>query len=359
MIPDNLNDCDLWSYTLLHLPTIREAVLAIVAYSPKYGSAKQKKVLHRFCDLLRLKWIQAFGDCVIGLKYVKSRLNEQLKIYSSKVTKQHGSKRQKLLNWSRNKNTVFSLFSAKFKPEEEFANDLEALNYYNDQFSLCRLMAISRTETDKNYEQNLAMQRELNQQIQAEVNFPYQISSSDQSESEQSTSEPLETSTNDEPECSNADVSLTRSGRVLNVSIANDKKSFADQSTQADLKATPDIRITRNFHDNIKCALAAASTKANISAGQARICFQTTSEIFHDQVYYLSAEEISNDIDTSQPKRPRTKEDWKKYANVIPSKQVINKTKYLLAIQHEKNIALALIDPSLGDVSCLQYDATS
>jgi len=139
------------------------------------------------------------------------------------------------------------------------------------------------------------------------------------------------------------------------VSIADDKKSFADQSTQADLKATPVIRITRNFHDNIKCALAAASTKANISVGQARICFQTTSEIFHDQVYYLSAEEIANDIDTSQPKRPRTKEDWKKYANVIPSKQVINKTKHLLAIQHERNIALVLIDPEPGDVGVAAF----
>lgn len=97
MIPHNLNDCDLWSYTLLHLPTVREAVLAIVAYSPSYGSAKQKDVLHKFCDLLRLKWHQAFGDCIIGLKYVKSRLNEQLKIYSTKVTKGRGSKRQNKL----------------------------------------------------------------------------------------------------------------------------------------------------------------------------------------------------------------------------------------------------------------------
>ena len=108
-LPDDLASCDLWNYTLIHLPTISEAVLAIVAYSPCYGSEKQKKVLNKFSKLLRLKWYQAFGDYIVSINTVKNKLDSHLQTYATKVTKGRGTKRTKITKWVKNINKVLLL----------------------------------------------------------------------------------------------------------------------------------------------------------------------------------------------------------------------------------------------------------
>ena len=114
----------------------------------------------------------------------------------------------------------------------------------------------------------------------------------------------------------------------------------------------------RNFDENIKTALALSCSRAGIRIEQARKAFQTTSEVFFGVKYHLSQQDTE-----AEPlaKKPRTSSDYNsRYTNLLPSSKVIADTKHLLAIQQERNAALAILDMSDDDcVTTLHFDATS
>ena len=151
--------------------------------------------------------------------------------------------------------------------------------------------------------------------------------------------------------------SINRSGRV------RETKTTKDSNCQTEYQyedRRPLRSGCRNFNESVKIALAASSSRANISSEQARRSFQAENEHFHK--YYLSVEEATGN--TSKPtiqekKKAKSKEDYMKYEYVIPSRQVIDRMKHLMAIQEERNAALALIDALPDEVMTIKYDTTS
>ena len=74
--------------------------------------------------------------------------------------------------------------------------------------------------------------------------------------------------------------------------------------------------------------------------------------------YYLSPQDTEAEL---LAKKPRTSSDYNsRYTNVLASSKVIADTKHLLAIQQERNAALAMLDMSDDDcVTTLHFDTTS
>ena len=86
--------------------------------------------------------------------------------------------------------------------------------------------------------------------------------------------------------------------------------------------------------------------------------FQTTSEVLFGMKYHLSPKDIE-----AEPlaKKPRPSSDYNsRYTTVLPSSNVIADTKHSLAIQQERNTALAILDMSDDDcVITLHFDTPS
>ena len=114
----------------------------------------------------------------------------------------------------------------------------------------------------------------------------------------------------------------------------------------------------KKFKDSIKIALAASSSAANISLEAARVAFKVATEKHLGLGYCLEAECFA-DGDEPQSKRPHILEEYSRYKDVLPSSKTIRKMKHLMAIQEERNAALAILDTIPPDVVALHYDTTT
>ena len=95
---------------------------------------------------------------------------------------------------------------------------------------------------------------------------------------------------------------------------------------------------------------------------QARRAFQASSEVFYNEKYYHSVDDVSEastDPTYKNPERPRSAKDYARYEHVLPSSRVINTQKHLQAIQAEKNCALAILDTEPEDKIAIHYDTTT
>ena len=113
----------------------------------------------------------------------------------------------------------------------------------------------------------------------------------------------------------------------------------------------------RNFDDSIKTALALSCSNAGTTE-QSRKAFQTTSEVFYGIKYELCPQNVG-----AEPvmKKSRKAFDYReRYSNVLPSAKIIADTKHLLAIQQERNAALAILDASDDELAItLHFDTAS
>lgn len=346
-----------WNIPDDRLPTTYESVMAVISVAPTHGTRKQQDTIHDFSVWLHELWTKSFSkDNVLVLKTVKTRLVKHLKDYASSVQKRKGSKRMKIDNWKKSYNPMVMF---DLKREDKNADEFpeRERNFYYDQLSLSRRWALSR-EVDTDYEDERAAHemevQENEEAVQNEIEFIMEVD-------DETLSATLPKESND-PSCSYA---VNRSGKVR-LSI-----SHSDASTQTEgeyVLKTDDIQKkslrkgNRNFHDSIKIALASSCAAANISPEQSRKAFQATSEIFFGMKYYLSPDDVPSDTseEASTSKKPRTKEEYQsKYKDVIPSKKTIGRVKHLMALQEERNAALAILDAMPKDVLTIHYDTTT
>jgi len=99
---------------------------------------------------------------------------------------------------------------------------------------------------------------------------------------------PSGTSENVDIDIGSLDQSKNRSGLV------RQSKCLVNNSTQTESEKsyTTPIRKNRNFEPKIKAAIATSSAKARITVEQARRAFQASSEIFYNEKYYLSVDDV-------------------------------------------------------------------
>ena len=287
---------------------------------------KQQDVAYRYATLLHNVWIKSFSEkYVICLTALKKKLIGHLKNYSNKVQKAQGSKRINMKIWMRNNNQLLDLFKKNIDPNKLKQSKRD---YYYDQKYLNRQI-ILREEIQP--DDKLAKEQEIE-------------------EMDLSSDDILEDKTIQQ---SNS-FSMNRSG------INRQSKDMVDMSTQTDEPHTflkPLRSGSRNFCESIKSALALSCSYASITTEQARKAFQITSEVFFGIKYYLSPEQKYKDLQFK--KNPRTRADYNNnYTDVLPSSKVIAETKHLLAIQQERNAALAILDRS-EEATTLQFDTTS
>ena len=99
-----------------------------------FGLSTQTNALHKFSMLLRLTWLQSFGEeHIVSLNTVKKKLKTKLKIYSSKVQKAKGSKRINMAKWSQANKEVINLLKRGVEPDK-FAKPEK--DFYFDQVNL-------------------------------------------------------------------------------------------------------------------------------------------------------------------------------------------------------------------------------
>ena len=133
-----------------------------------------------------------------------------------------------------------------------------------------------------------------------------------------------------------------------------------DNFTQTSTSFIPKFELrqrSRNFNDSIKIALASSCVVANISSEQARKSFQTISEIFYGMKYYLSSNEAPLE-NNGEPvnKKPQTEYEYRMlYVDVLPSSKTISRMKHHMALQEERNAALAMLDAMLDEINCFIY----
>ena len=70
--------------------------------------------------------------------------------------------------------------------------------------------------------------------------------------------------------------------------------------------------------------------------------------------YYLSSAEALPPTNNDEPvnKKPRTDKEYRmSYVDVLPSPKTISKMKHIMALQEERNAALAMLDATPDEVS--------
>lgn len=132
----------------------------------------------------------------------------------------------------------------------------------------------------------------------------------------------------------------------------------------------PEIRNYRKVKPQIKDAIATVSYRAAVSIDKARVAVKATCEKMYGHMYYLSPEEqakfepqlatIIEDPELQEEKRhtPKTKEDFKKYRYVLPSRESSTRYKHSKSISQEVIIANALANKSPETRVTLHFDTT-
>ena len=350
---------ELWNFILSgYLPTVVECVQAICAVSSTYGSDKQVQVIHDFGLLLKESWEKAFGSENVAVrKTISKRLTQLVKDYTTKVLKRKGNRTVNIRRWSKDNNKVLILFHKEVEVDK--LPEAERL-FYEDQMSLRKNRFVTG-ELDEKYviEQENRLE-EIRVQMENE-NRELQCSFGDKIAHDDSAN-----ATTDDIGI-DLSFSSNRSGKTRKTAVV----SHAETQTGFRYDLQLPLRDGfRNFNNSIKLALASSCAEANISSNQSRLAFKASSKIFYKMNYYLSPDEVpTEDLETSDinppehhksgSKVPRSKQDYIKYQDVLPSHKSVDHMKHLMAIQEERNAALALIDAMPDEVATMKYDTTS
>lgn len=126
-------------------------------------------------------------------------------------------------------------------------------------------------------------------------------------------------------------------------------------SPRESIKKVPQLSLkegSRNFSEKVLRTITALTTVANCTIPQARMSFQIVSNLMFDQNYTLEATEKTIGV-------PRTKEDFLKYENVVPSTKVLYKHLHVVAIQRELQCAQQIISAPPDTVITIGYDSTT
>ena len=130
-----------------------------------------------------------------------------------------------------------------------------------------------------------------------------------------------------------ADVLPQRSKRLSSQDL-NDRKMCVDKECQAEINVAPSVRKVRKNDDKMKDAIVTVSYKAAVSVPKARIATQVVCKVFYGHAYLLEPPSVEEGS-TPVWKKPRTAEDYRPYADVLPSAKVVNSFKHRKALSKE------------------------
>ena len=209
-------------------------------------------------------------------------------------------------------------------------------DFFNDQVTLTRKIKIDNLHVDEEHE---AMLVEIeNEESKMELSLP---------EDEETVMVMNSTFLDD----SNISFAVNRSGKI------RPTPSYTEIGVQTDL--TFNLRDgSKKFNDSIKIALAASSSAANISPEAAGLAYKVATERHLGLSYKLESHISNDEANPPKKKRPYTKNEYMEYRDVLPSAKTIRKMKHLMAIQEERNAALAVLDTVPSDVVTFHYDTT-
>ena len=289
---------------------------------------------HPKISLIR-HWQRGFGRDIklkseTGLKNI---LDGHLKEYRNKVQKGCGLKRSNLIKWKENHHILLNILNKEVNIEN-FAQ--REKDFFNDQVTLTRKIKIDNLHVDEEHE---AMLVEIeNEESKMELSLP---------EDEETVMVMNSTFLDD----SNISFAVNRSGKI------RPTPSSTEIGVQTDL--TFNLRDgSKKFNDSIKIALAASSSAANISPEAARLAYKVATERHLGLSYKLESHISNDEANPPKKKRPYTKNEYMEYRDVLPSAKTIRKMKHLMAIQEERNAALAVLDTVPSDVVTFHYDTT-
>ena len=274
----------------------------------------------------------AFGRDIkyVTIRGIKDKLDRYLKVYRNKVYAK-GVTRAKMKAWKAEHNELFDILAKDVDPNKFDEAERE---YFYDQKQLKRKWRLDIYHIDMEHERQV-------QQVEHELQ--------DAMEEEREQRGELATEPVMESSIMNLNYSMNRSGLI------RDTTDTTDSETQTDVSYSLRDGV-RNFKESVKVALANTCAEANVSPNQSRVVFQVISEQHFGATYRLSPESSS---DEPPLKKTRSKADYAEYCDVIPSSKAITKMKHLMAIQQERNAALALLDTTPSDPVTLHYDTTT
>ena len=365
------------------LPKIYDVGISIFSVATKVGSEKMNACINAYVTCLLDMWTKAFGDkhvlnrrkttkkqveCIVNhynshvyIEQFRSKPKKKSACFVKKTVRQLNREwRGKSISFKKNPVKIDSLFDIGIEMEKVTGNEKV---FYEDQKGnqIYRLSEEIDTQYVIEQQQEEEERQGLLRREEAEVRF------SEMTDAPDDGTELLETSVNSE-----LNTSVNRSGikRVATEDIAVQFDSFPKKK----------IRLTRNCTPESKAACVALSVNCQLSTEMSRVAFQTVCSKQYGHEYYLSAEEAikkdpslqkfkppleveSTSINSRQAKQKRTipisKDDYEVYQNVIPSARSLNDYKQVLAIQHEREAAIALNEITPNMKVTLHFDATS
>lgn len=333
------------------LPRIYDAAITIHHHSKDKTSALRKQIIHDYAVELRNMWIKSFKDTdpetgkdrdhVISLTAVKNRLELLMKDYENKVIRSHTKASLRVRNrlWME-----MTLPQPKAGRKREGVTNAALLDIGKDMHQLK-----SDSTEMKFYDDQKGLRRHL---LSQEIDWQFENERDEIIKAQEIEDEALQEELSFIQEESN-EIIPTSSNRALRESVL-DRPIKIDQSTQANINITPEIRKTRNTTNEIKGTIAAVSSEAGVSVSKARVATQVVCEMLYGHHYQLEAA-----VQEPPNKKPRTAEDYEAYSKVLPSHKTISTYKHKQALMMEITAAKALMNKSSDTKIVLHYDTTS
>ena len=370
------------------LPTIYDVAISIYNVVSKPNSGGMKNCIQAYVTALINVWIKSFGKKhLITRTPITKKVETIIKHYQNNVyieatrrkPKHKGevmlkkSVRQLNREWSRKsiswskkqKSLINGLFDIGCNMDKLTGDERE---FYIDQ-QATRIGSLSKEiDTEFAIEEQQEEEQRAEATANAKMELQYMMDVEDEVNDE--TDEEYQDEDSLNVSSSSLNISRTRSGhsRV----IANSTHVGVQINSEF---GRPKIRKTRDCTNEIKATCAEVSVRCNISTEQSRIAVQTVCRGLYNHNFYLSKEEaiehepsleIFKSTSPKPSKRSKPKEkipssinDYRVYENVLPTPKTLNDFKQVLAIQHERDAAVALSTMKPGTKVTLHFDATS
>ena len=354
------------------LPTIYDVAISIFTVASNPTTDKMADSINAYVTSLIQVWTKAFGaEYVQCRRTVKEKVQIIVGHYYNNVYVEHTRTKPK------KKNMVFVKKSIRQLNREWMNSTIPITKKQRvpiDQLFDIGVNMDKLKGDEKSFYENSTGARLRGFRLSQEVDIEY---AAKQARAEEERRQILEREAaacddSDDTEEVSADVDLdmstTRSGkkRVLTEDFAAPHESDPPPKK---------LRQVRNCTPESKSTCVALSVNCMMSTEMARVAFQTVCSKYYGHHYYLSREEAiekdpslaadsavarsSRRKSTDKLKIPTTKDDYQVYENVIPSSRSLNDHKQVLAIQHERETALALHEIPPGTKVTLHFDATS
>ena len=124
-------------------------------------------------------------------------------------------------------------------------------------------------------------------------------------------------------------------------SHTEDRVFKVDKNVQVNIKiASSPIRLVRNATYEILDTIAGVSTASGISVAKAQTATRKVRKRKYGDIYEL---ELPKQSDEPRKRKPRTAEDYKLYANVLPSEKSVNNFKIKKKLTQEIIAVKALL----------------